>query len=73
MKPIAIVLLALAVAACGETTYEKPGGTTAEFKAASYACERDAQTLYPGATLGVALAFRGMYRRCMDSKGWEVR
>jgi hypothetical protein len=60
------------VAACAEAVWVKPGATTQDFNADSYACERDArQSAYFGGGLIGALNMQSFAEHCMVAHGWS--
>jgi hypothetical protein len=68
MKRFGTALAVMCLTGCGPTIYEKPGASTQEFKAASYACERDLRQSYVG-----PFEQAGFVERCMNAKGWVAQ
>ena len=68
MRTIAIILT-LALAGCGGVpAWQKPGSTEADFKNASYDCERDVLTKLRAKT---GLTTNELFNRCMEAEGWQ--
>ncbi len=76
MRPAIILLAFLALAACAdERKFYRAGATLGDFKADTYACERDARGVAAsfGGGIMAGLEARNFGRRCMEAKGWELR
>jgi len=67
-----VTLLAiLAATGCARHVWTKPGVTEQEWRADSYACERDVrQSGYYGTGLAGILNQQDFYSRCLQSKGY---
>jgi hypothetical protein len=64
-------VLILAVTGCVRLVWTKRGVTEQEWRADSYACERDMrQSGYYGTGLAGALNAQDFYGRCLQSKGY---
>jgi hypothetical protein len=77
-RPALLSLLVLLLASCSstKTVWSRPGANEMQYKQDSYGCERDQPVIYCGDPIDCHNAKKrltGMYRRCMESKGWEGR
>jgi hypothetical protein len=64
-------LMALGLAGCGPTVWEKAGATTQDFNVDSYGCERDARR--GGGYAGSGIFGNSFFDRCMIAHGWSER
>src|SRR5260370_25224986 len=75
---VSLTLALLALAGCGRTYWQKPGGTTQDFNRDTYVCTQQARVGWSGAgLLGMSLAqanaqaeSSNLYTMCMRATGW---
>jgi hypothetical protein len=66
-----LLLVALCLAGCGPTIWDKPGLTRQEFNSDNYACEKDArQSGYFGTGIAGAINMNNFYKQCMVAHGY---
>ena len=68
---IGLAIIWCLLAGCARIVWTRPDFTEADFRADSYACERDVrQSGYYGTGYAGALNAQGFFDRCMESKGY---
>lgn len=69
-----MVPIAVGLAACAQTVWDKPGATQADFQRDAYQCEKDARQsgYFGGGFIGQA-NFQGFQERCMMAAGYTKR
>jgi hypothetical protein len=73
-----ILLAAMTASGCADGRWVKPGATDADYRTASYECEKDFLSVAPvrfGKPAAVAIwnsiDRSGFVKQCMEAKGWH--
>jgi hypothetical protein len=68
---LALLIIGAAVGGCARTVWTKEGATDQEFRADSYACERDKRQSFHGTGILGGISARQFFDQCMESRGWR--